>query len=1584
MDGGRASGGVTVDRWRGLLEASTVALDLPRRDGGGTGFVVGPGTVVTCAHVVAGAETVRGRIVSTGDEFDLTVSDEDRYRAANGLDIAFLRCDDEALSTPGVLTSPHTTLGDRMWVFGHPRGDYRAGQWAALEYQGDSRLAFDDPMPMPRGYGTPVGEGFSGSPVVNQRTGAVCGMLARSSTTGSAHMVPLSEILTRHAVPPLSVAWLNALTDEQLHSGRFRHPGPLLREYLAAARDGADEHPYAALLTDTGDIPLSTVYVEQETARAEEEGGARGRPRSRAARPAPESVLDDHRHVLFTGGAGAGKSSLLRRLTFTAASAWRADPARAPRYVPVRVTAGQLLGLPFPEAIAAAVGRDLPGLRRSMPPEAFRTAPLHGVDWLVCLDGLDEVLDPEERRRVIRLIQQWVQEPYLRFAVASRSLLTAEMERLHALERYSLLEFGDLEVVGVARAWFEALKVPDAERRASELAAGLRRGRLSEVARIPLYLTMICVVAALHDLPRNPAELYARFIGVLRERGARRLRHSDTAGHSITPALLERVHDVLRPVAELRQNGDVRPLLDQVLELLAGELQEAPPAEDVVVRALTFTGLVARRGGELGFVHHTLQEYLAAHAVAARRDPADPEALRTVREAIAAERPNLVLFMAAHWHEQGLPLDEFLTTAVDGGGWRELLLCATILSDELVSDEELTARFTRAVLKLSGYDVRMGDLTVDAVLDRLYAVLGPEPLAEIVGDPTVPHQPRLEALRHLVRRGDHRGGELAASLADEDDYPVELRVRAAVLLADAGSHTEACRLLTMLAREPAHTPHSRRGAGVELAALDESAGTAVLCAILTDSECPELDFEYWLRVRPTTSAAHRAAFADALGANPVLARAHPATARYLVGWVQEDARILREVSEDPLVPLHIRRGALYGLPDDADSRAAEEALAADILGDPDASDDAVDSAVDLCSDVRLLEGAARDERRSVHIRATATERLLSLGESALAQDCADRLPRDPADSWATSRTADVLRDSGDLAGSRRLLLSVFTDSGNPTDDRLRCVSPLIALGASEAVRSELVRIQDDTGIGAHDRFSAIEELGDVDGAAMAAALPAFAADGSLPGDIRRQAARLLLNTGQRDAASALLRRIARDPSAGTESRIRALMDLAEVDVRATSETLHRLLDEPGVKEQELWRLLDLADALTPDAPLRNRPDALVEGDSLSPEAFLDLESEHFTERTATAAAVRRTLLRLVDDPALTPESRALAITRCLGLVPYPRWRTLMAQAGQDPLHSLSLHVSLGGRSYRGIYPEVWEQLSFSREFEYAPTFAGNLAGLDPHQAAGRWSELVAERDPEAVTRLRAMIDLMHDPADYDPLHALLVTWAADPDAPLADRIAAAATGKGHEPKHWHALARDPATPPPLRIEICSHLPRSGRYNALLPARVLANDEGCPVEVRAKAAVLLAEAVGDEGRRILHGLSGPRTAEPLAHLAAAAAWEKLNIGGEAVTAYRRVLDSAHADARHRVTAAVRLAPWRTARDAALRTLTGVLGASREPVSVRIEAAVALMALRATAEAQLGLLRLAREAGPSDAERARARDLLSSDLRDLIPD
>ncbi|MFF4979003.1 trypsin-like peptidase domain-containing protein [Streptomyces sp. NPDC001046] len=1568
-----------------------MVLDLPGHTGGGTGFVIAPGTVVTCAHVVAGAEAVRGRIIATGGDLVLSASGEDFHRAGNGLDVAFLRyAIGEAVPAPQpVLTSPNTSLGDRMWAYGHPRGDYRAGQWAALEYQGDSRLSFDDPMPMPRGYGTPVGEGFSGSPVVNHRTGAVCGMLARSNKAGSAHMVPLAEILDRCSVTEAPAAWLAMLTDEQVRAGGFRYPGSLLRDYLVAARDGADEHPYAMLLTDAGDVPLSTVYVRQEASQFRDLADT-GRSGQSAVedRPAAESVLSLSRHVLFTGGAGSGKSSLLRRLTFAAAGAWLEQPSRAPSYLPVRVAADDLGDRPLPEALASAVGRDLLGLRRSLPPELFESGPMPSVDWLVCVDSLDEVLDPEQRGKVIRLIQRWAREPHMRFVVASRSLVTAEMHRLDALRRYSLLELGDQEIGKVARAWFEAMGVSDPGQRAAVLTSALRHGRLSEVARNPLYLTMICVVAAVRDLPRDPAKLYARFIDILREKGSQRLLRGDQAAVGITSQLLNRVHEALAPVAEKRQGGDARPLLEQVIEALPTSVADRPCTEDMVFRALTFTGLVRQRGGDLHFLHHTIQEYLAGCAIAGRLTPKDPEALTILRDAIAAERPNVILFLAASWREQGMPLREFLQTAVTAGGWRDLLLCATILSDELVTDGELTARFTWAVIKLYGRNISVGDLRVETVLDRLYAVLRPQDLVAVVRDPTVPHRPRVDALTHYVRRECEQAAVLATWLADEGGLPASSRVVAARLLAHTGERGMACRRLADIARDTDNLPATRFEAAMALMDADPTAGTPLLGDLLSSTDFPENHVESVLRSLPdTVDMVTRCTLTDALARNPALTGVDTHTLEYLVCGLLAPGRpeAVEELCRNAAMPLHLRHKATWWLPADGESTSADavkEALFSQMLDDPRLAG-VSDLALNHCRDASLVERVARNERLPHYSRITALTRLIGLGRHAVVQECADDLLAscEPRQIIAAAAVFNVL---GEPSRSRQVLGELLDDAELSGEDRLNCIRSLIEVGASdrtEAVCAWLSRMAEDAATAAAERLEAVECLFDLNPTDAADLLARLASDDALPGEVRHDAATQLLKNGRREPASRLLRRIAEDSLSGMSRRINALTDLAEVDMRAASETLHRILDDPGLLDQHLWALLELADALVPDTSLRRRLDTLLDEEGIAPAALLRATATQ-PHRTSGAAPLRRALSRMMDDPALEPRTRATAVARSVGLIPYPRWKALMAGLDPDALRCLSLHLQTARMSSIVSYPDVWKDLTFAHSDEGIETPTGALAGLDPRVAVARWGEFVARREVVAVTELRPLIQLMNNGPGRDRVAQLLREWVEDPEAPLEERAAAAATAGRAFPESWYALAADDETPPELRVMLCDFLPSDGASSRVPLVRALAADPAFPVQVRARAAVFVTQDLGEVGHAVLRELSGPNTADSKAHLAAAAAWEELDVGGEAVAAYRRVLDGEGTAAGHRVAAAKVLVKWRSVRRVVVRALKELLREGGMPLSVRLDAAEVLIGSGETAEAHVGLLRLARAARLGAEERRRLLDLLPADFHACV--
>jgi hypothetical protein len=462
-----------------LLRGATLALEA-RLPGGadvieGTGFLAAPGIVATCAHVLAERRealpsTVAARTAS-GRELVLEPVREWYLREGSGeLDLAFLRAPLDA-GLPHVLLSDVVGTGETVWTFGHPAGRFRAGQSALFTTQGASRLRAVDAHGRPLGrewqpqrvFGTPVGGGYSGSAVLSRRTGAVCGMLCSSDKGGSAHMVSAADILAAlpqiaqpQTDPAHNTRWLQELDDDQIRIGGWLYPGPQLRAYLDAAVRAAREHPYPGVVPGTRPPPLTTVHLRQQAqpattgARADTSGSSSAESSGTPGASWAQELLDRDGDAVVIAGPGGGKSTLLRTGLITLAERWRAG--QRGRWIPVRVPAAHLATpRTLHAAIADSVSTDLHVVAptQAWPAQFFQTGPLHGVRWLVMVDGLDEITNPETRLKLItKLANESARHgsPY-RFVATTRPLSPGEgaedpLDGWTAW-RYELLSFTD-------------------------------------------------------------------------------------------------------------------------------------------------------------------------------------------------------------------------------------------------------------------------------------------------------------------------------------------------------------------------------------------------------------------------------------------------------------------------------------------------------------------------------------------------------------------------------------------------------------------------------------------------------------------------------------------------------------------------------------------------------------------------------------------------------------------------------------------------------------------------------------------------------------------------------------------------------------------------------------------------------------------------------------------------------------------------------------------------------------------------------------------------------------------------------------
>ncbi|WP_327332450.1 trypsin-like peptidase domain-containing protein [Streptomyces anulatus] len=666
---------VTLD----LLRAATVALTVPSQgvapQSVGTGFFVAPGLVATCAHVVAEdgrslPELVHGSAGPEGQKIRLRPSAEYWFRdAAAGLDLAFLRVEPEGDSRSRrqepqtwVLFDDGLVHGDKTWVWGHPDGMFRAGQSAELDYQGPSRRDAAGPLLLSRLWGPPVGGGYSGSAVLNMRTGGVCGMLSTSDHAGSAHALTASAILDLcpawvrelHAAACQTVTtsvldveqpWLEAFGDDQLRLGGWAFPGRRLRAYLDAAERAAQSHPYPGVVPGNVSPPLSTVYVSQH---ARLPGLLDEEERVPAA-----VVVEHHADSLVIGGPGAGKSSLLRSLVQACVAQWgggrqrdtqrRTTSSTVSLLVPVYLQAADLVpDRPLAEVLEAAVRSDV---GRYSPLEEWpagfpRGRPTAHAHWLLLIDGLDELLATGQRQAVLaKLAAIRAADPNAatyRCVLATRPVpeLALPGSPHWQAEPFDLLPFDARQLREFAARWMTALGVPDAEGVAERFVVQFGERHREALVRVPLMATMLCQLYADRpklSLPTARHEVYQAFVDLLESR-----QYSDAAtgivaqlrraaakfGSDAVKAaetLPAQMVNLAGQVAAAWLAGEPSSAVDLVAIRTKEQRPRGLPAQawrGILAETLRRSGLFTERAGDLVFIHQTLLEFLAARHIA--------------------------------------------------------------------------------------------------------------------------------------------------------------------------------------------------------------------------------------------------------------------------------------------------------------------------------------------------------------------------------------------------------------------------------------------------------------------------------------------------------------------------------------------------------------------------------------------------------------------------------------------------------------------------------------------------------------------------------------------------------------------------------------------------------------------------------------------------------------------------------------------------------------------------------------------------------------------------------------------------------
>ncbi|MCX5440912.1 serine protease [Streptomyces sp. NBC_00063] len=487
----------------------------------------------------------------------------------------------------------------------------------------------------------------------------------------------LSELTLLIGLPPRDQLAQVALPGSS-HTLRDEAVEALLR----AEREASALQPYRS--SGLRSPELRQVYVDQWADR--EPGltaGSGTEPGLATERVPVAEVLNARRHVLIEGGPGTGKSTFTHHVSGTLASVRLGDEAAAADLtgvsaVAVRVPAGHLADdAPLTSLLHASVRTRL-GIRltHELPADLF-AAPPHGVPWLLLVDGLDEILDPVARERVITTIARDAANPSspYRWVVTTRPLPAGELAPLRnaGLGPCTLAAFDDAQLQTLAEGWLVGPSADESGRaRVEEFLRQLDESELRQLVRAPLLATITLTIFHRRNgqgLPTGRPGLFREFIAYLltgrdgeaeRRRAFRQAAGAAGAGSRLAEWLYQNRVSLLQFLAN-RTLSTEASLLTESLAWVRAHAPDPPDFlvgwPDIILGLLTGTGLVtdADGTGELQWVHRSFAEYLAARdaaeALPSTWPGTDPHADALLREALEGVGQDQSALTLACWAE---------------------------------------------------------------------------------------------------------------------------------------------------------------------------------------------------------------------------------------------------------------------------------------------------------------------------------------------------------------------------------------------------------------------------------------------------------------------------------------------------------------------------------------------------------------------------------------------------------------------------------------------------------------------------------------------------------------------------------------------------------------------------------------------------------------------------------------------------------------------------------------------------------------------------------------------------------------------
>ena len=499
-----------------LLQQCTVKLSLPERTGWGTGFFVAPGWILTCAHVVPEANGQPVQVQWQKIELEAIVerSLPDPY------DLALLRVSWSAnCNPPCVYLDEEVRSRDPLYLFGYPDEGDRQGEPRTFRCDG---ITGSDIASILFNLGQ-VRPGMSGSPLLNQRTGKVCGMVKftrdRSIDLGGG-AIPTRVILAQF--PELQEL------QRQFHQQHpqwlqiaAQHPQPIeinFQPYLQSiattyakwwqlytlidAEGKQRQQQESAPMFDFGLMVQTIQKPEQEQPQS-------GQSEQEKEKIERFSVLEGLRkyalgekpeHVLLVGRPGAGKSTALARLMLEEAQ--KSEVPQTSEVLKTSEVSAHSLRIPvlvelryWQGSIAQLILDTFARHERPLTAEQLETVLARS---LILFDGVNELPSEEARSQLMDFRRNHAKLPMI-FTTRDLSLggdlgIERKLE-MQPLTEAQMQAFIRAYIPGQAEAMLRQLK-----------------DRLREFGQTPLLLWMLCsLFQQTGQMPENLGLVFRAF-----------------------------------------------------------------------------------------------------------------------------------------------------------------------------------------------------------------------------------------------------------------------------------------------------------------------------------------------------------------------------------------------------------------------------------------------------------------------------------------------------------------------------------------------------------------------------------------------------------------------------------------------------------------------------------------------------------------------------------------------------------------------------------------------------------------------------------------------------------------------------------------------------------------------------------------------------------------------------------------------------------------------------------------------------------------------------------------------------------------